>query len=214
MMPAADPAADSRDAARAERSQRTDSSPKPARKNSPDHLVPTARPRHTPGGEPPPADSQPRARQQLRCGRPAVRAGSGRLPSRAASLRSAVVAVHQQGPEGSQDPEHQEDIQQRCPGHHQVVAVDGEQQPGRRRQRQRAEQLLRDQGEQQDGQGAGQRRARSASRRGCPAPKSHIPPAIIHLPTGGWTTYSGVSRRMSGFPALKESLALSGQLRS
>ncbi|MCY1219281.1 hypothetical protein D9M72_312500 [compost metagenome] len=49
---------------------------------------------------------------------------------------------------------------------------------------------------------------------GLSGPNSHIPAAIIHLPTGGCTTYSGEDRMTPGLPAMKESLALSGQLRS
>ena len=50
--------------------------------------------------------------------------------------------------------------------------------------------------------------------KGLSAPNSHMPAAIIHLPTGGWTTYSGVFSSTPGLPAMKESFARSGQLRS
>ncbi len=45
-------------------------------------------------------------------------------------------------------------------------------------------------------------------------PKSHMPKAIIHLPTGGCTTYSGVFCRELKSPNTKWSLALSAQFRS
>ena len=199
---------------RALRSQKTVSSPKPARKNSADHLVPTARPRQTPGGEAPPADAQPGPGGQLEQAGGVRRRGRG-LPSEPGGEPApAVVAVHQQGAERGKDPEHQEDVQQRGPGHHQVVAVHGQQDARHGAQGQRAEELLGDQGQQEDGQRACQGRTEPPAEGVVRAEKPHAGgDHPFARPAGGPRT-RGVSSSTSGFPAMKDSLALSGQLRS
>jgi hypothetical protein len=46
------------------------------------------------------------------------------------------------------------------------------------------------------------------------APKAAMPSEIIHLPSGGCTTYSGARRKMSVSPDSKDGLASVGQLPS
>ena len=110
-----------------------------------------------PGQQAPGSPSQPGAPgQHSRRRHPAFALGRG--GQACGQVGSAVVPVHQQRTERGEDEEGEEDVQQTGAGEHQVVALHGQQDPGHTAQEHRAEHPLGDQGGEQDGQGAGQRR--------------------------------------------------------
>src|SRR6201999_2423740 len=84
----------------------------------------------------------------------------------------------------------QEDVQQAGPAHHELEDVQRHQQAGDAAQQRRAGHLARDPADERidsvPNTAAENRQPREFR------PKIHPPPAIIHLPSGGCTTNSGV----------------------
>ena len=153
---------------RALRSQKTVSRPKPARKNRADHLVPTARPRQTPAARrhhrmP----SQGPASELERRGPPRGEAAACRragLPAAAGRRRGPSAGRRRRpGPRTSG----------RCPAARSGTCTrwwpsTASRSAGNGAQGQRAEELLRDQGQQEDRTASRSGPHRTASRRGCP----------------------------------------------
>ena len=143
-----------------------------------------------PGADQGPADAQLRPAAGQRAGPgppgpgsppPAARAAAARRPR----VRSRSMTMQ---PERGQHPEHDEDVQDRGAGQHQLQAVQRHQQPGDAAQQGRAGHPAHDPGQQQDRQRARPARPRTATRTGSartatprprssPCPAADAPPA-------------------------------------
>jgi hypothetical protein len=110
-----------------------------------------------PGYHPPRPPDQPRPEPGQPGGRPV--GGAGLDPPRGhrgGQPGAGPVPVDQQRTEGGQRPEHHEEVQQPGPAVHEVVPLEGQQQPGHATQQGGPEQPAADPGDHQDGQGAAQ----------------------------------------------------------
>ncbi len=136
------------------------------------------------------AEQDARGEQPPRRSRRAAGYAGSQPFSRATRSRLPVlVPVDQHRRERGQHERAEEDVQQRCPGQHQLEAVERHQQPGRAGQDHRVEHPVRDPDQDQDHQvpatAAGKRQPSSL------LPNAFSPSAISHLPSGGCTTYAG-----------------------
>ena len=151
----------------------------------PDHLVPrTARGRRR----------RPGATSATRATGPRPLAGAARVPRDLAGQQlPRPVAVDQQAAERRQRPEHDEEVEQAGAGVDEVVAVEGEQQRGDGAEQRRPEQPPGDPADHEDRQRAHDGRREPPAERAGRSRTAARRSAIIHLPTGGWTTKSAWS---------------------